>query len=184
MSSLRYQFKIPDPARPIGGERPPWGPFCELVEFHPERLTADRIVGRAVDEICTCAGTYGMGGPGFLGLRLGDKWLIIAIWGAASWAQFDGRIVQDVFWDTNEWPRPWITEAGDELSGELVDRPITSFEVARRSLVIGIAGRTLSIQESPFGRPIHEGNKQPRSFEESDDLTRAVFLSPTTELWV
>jgi hypothetical protein len=101
MSSVLYKFKIPDPARPVGGNPPPWGPVCELVDFHPGALTAERVVGRTVGEICTCAGTYGMGGPGFLGLRLGDEWLIIAIWGAASWVQVDGRIVYDVFWEQN-----------------------------------------------------------------------------------
>ncbi len=184
MSNLRHEFRIPDTARPIGGRRPAWGPFYELVDFHPETLTAERIVGRTVREICTYAGTYGMGGPGFLGLRLDDEWLIIAIWGADSWAQVDGRIVQDYFWDKNGWPRPWITDQGDELTGVLVGQPITSFEVAKHSLTVGIGRRTLSISESPEGRPILEGNKQPRSFEDADDLTRAVFLSPTTEIWI
>jgi hypothetical protein len=41
-----------------------------------------------------------------------------------------------------------------------------------------------SITESPESRPILEGNKKPRSFERSDDLRRAVFLSPTAEIWV
>jgi hypothetical protein len=142
------------------------------------------VVGRTVDEICTHVGTYGMGGPGFFGLRLGDEWLVIAIWGAASWVQVDGRIVEDVFWDTNGWPRPWITNEGDELSRLLVGQHITSFELAEHSLTVGIGGRTLSISESPEGRPMLEGSKEPRSFEPGDDLRKAVFLSPTIEIWV
>jgi hypothetical protein len=125
-----------------------------------------------------------MGGLGFFGLRLEDEWLIIAIRGAASWVQVDGRIAEDAFWDKNGWPRPWITDQGDELTGVLVGQPITSFEVAKRSLTIGIGARTLSISESPEGRPTFEWNKQPRSFLKTDDLTRAVFLSPTVEIWV
>jgi hypothetical protein len=66
----------------------------------------------------------------------------------------------------------------------LVGQFITSFEVGKHSLAVGIGGRTLSISQSPEGRPLLEGNKQPRSFEEADDLTRAVFLSPTAEIWV
>jgi len=184
MTSLRYKFKIPNPAQPLPGDVPRWCPKCELVDFKPPSLTADMVVGRTVDEICTHVGTYGMGGPGFFGLRLGGEWLVIAIWGADSWVQVDGRIVQDVFWDKNGWPRPWITEEGDELSGLLVGQPIASFEVAEHSLTMGIGGRTLSITESPESRPIREGNKKPRSFERSDDLRRAVFLSPTAEIWV
>jgi hypothetical protein len=184
MTNLRYKFKIPDPTKPLLGDIPPWGPFCELVEFKPPPLTADMVVGRTVEEICTFVGSYGMGGPGFFGLRLGSEWLVIAIWGAASWVHVDGRIVQDVFWDRNEWPLPWITREGNELSKELVGQPITSFKVAKHSLIIEISGRTLSISESPEGRPIFEGSKQPRSFEQDDELTRAVFLSPTIEIWI
>jgi hypothetical protein len=125
-----------------------------------------------------------MGGPGFFGLRLSDEWLIVAVWNAASWIQVDGRIVEDTFWEKNGWPRPWISDRGDELTEAVVGQPVSRFEVTRKSLLIGIGTRTLSISESPEGRPIHEGSKEPRSFLNTDDLTRAVFLSPTTELWI
>lgn len=183
-SSLRYKFKIPDPARPLSGEPPPWGPFYELVDFHPAPLAAEDVVGRTVREICPYAGTYGMGGPGFFGVRLDEQWLIIAIWGAASWIAVDGRIVQDMFWQKNGWPRPWMTDQGDELTPVIVGQSISSFEVAKHSLTLVIGQRTLTISESSDGRPILEGNKCARLFEKSDDLRRAVFLSPTAEVWV
>lgn len=184
MSSLRYEYKIPDTSKPLSGDVPPWGPTCELVNFEPHALTAELIVGRTVGEVCTCVGTYGMGGPGFFGLRLGHEWLVIAIWGAASWIQVDGRIVQDVYWQRNGMPRPWMTDQGDELTELLVGQPITSFVVAKHSLTVGIGRLTLSISESPEGRPILEGNKKPRCFKKADDMKRAVFLSPTIELWI
>ena len=184
MTSLRYEFKIPDPSRPLSGDVPPWGPTCELIDFQPAALAAEMVVGRSVDQICTHVGSYGMGGPGFFGLRLGDEWLVIAIWGAESWIEINGRIVQDGFWDTNERPRPWITDEEDELTEVLIGQPITAFEVAKYSLMFCIGELTLSIAESPEGRPILQGNKQRRSFEPADDLRKAVFLSPTIELWV
>lgn len=184
MSSVWYEFKIPDPSKPLPGNVPSWGPTCELVDFKPPALKASVVIGRTVDAICPYVGTYGMGGPGFFGLRLGDEWLVIAIWGAASWIQVDGRIVQDVSWDKDEWPRPWITEEGDELSRILLDQPISAFEVAQHSLAARIGERTLTITESPESRPIREGNKKPRSLSQFDDLRRAVFLSPTNEIWV
>jgi hypothetical protein len=73
MTNLWYKFKIPDPSKPLPGDIPSWSPTCELVDFEPPPLTADMIVGRTVDEICTHIGTYGMGGPGFFGLRLGSE---------------------------------------------------------------------------------------------------------------
>jgi hypothetical protein len=184
MSSVRYKFQIPDTSKPLTGDVASFGPSGELIDFNPPVVTPEKIVGRTVEEVCTNVGTYGMGGPGFFGLRLGGEWLVVAIWDAASWIEADGRIVEDGFWDTNGRPRPWITDEGDELTARLVGQPITSFTLAERSLAVGVGGLTLLIAESPDGRPILEGNKQPRAFEEGDDLRRAVFLSPTTEIWV
>ena len=184
MSGLRYEYQIPDPSRPLPGEVPSFGPSCELTDFRPGTVTPELVVGRTIDEVCTHVGTYGMGGPGFFGLRLGSEWLVVAIWGAASWIEADGRIVEDGFWDTSGRHRPWITDEGDELTERLVSQSITSFAVAGRSLVIGVGGVTLTIAESPEHRPILQGNKQPRAFEAGDDLRRAVFLSPTAEIWV
>jgi hypothetical protein len=115
---------------------------------------------------------------------LGSEWLVIAIWGAAYWIEIDGRIVEDGYWKTNDRPRPWITDEGNELTGIVIGQSITSFALAKHTLTIGIGGLTLSIKEEPECRPILQGSKKPRSFESADDLRKAVFLSPTTELWI
>lgn len=117
MSSLRYKFQIPDPSRPLPGDLPPWGPHCELIDFEPVPLTPERVVGRTVDEVRTYVGTYGMGGPGFFGLRLGDEWLVVAIWGADSWIEADGRIVADSHWDNQGTPPPLDHPAGRRAHG-------------------------------------------------------------------
>lgn len=184
MSSLRYDFKIPDESKPLDGDCPPWGPFHELVDFSPPALTADQVVGRVVDEICTHVGTYGMGGSGFFGLRLGSEWLVVSIWGADSWIEIDGRIVQDCFWEEENMPRPWISDSGDELSGKLIGQQIESLQIDQHSLSIEIGGMNLNISNTPDRRPIHGGSKQPRTFEANDDLRKAVFLAPTAEIWV
>lgn len=106
ITSLRYEFQIPDPTKPISGDLSPCGSEYELMDFKPQAVSAEMVVGRTVDEICLYVGTYGMGGPGFFGLRLGTEWLVVAIWGAASWILVDGRIVEDGFWEDNGWPRP------------------------------------------------------------------------------
>jgi len=125
-----------------------------------------------------------MGGPGFFGLRFQDEWLVIAIWGASSWILVDGRIIHDVYWEENGAHRPSITDKVDELTGSLVGKAVSSFDIAKHSLKVGIGKHVLSISESPDERPIHEGNKTPRRFHRNDDLRKAVFLSHTAELWV
>ncbi len=184
MSPVVYKFRVPDESRPIGGEPPPWGPFFELVDFKPGALSLEQVVGRPVDEMCTHVGTYGMGGPGFFGLRLADKWLVISIWGASSWIQINGRIVQDIFWNKTGMPRPWISDEGDELSNRLVGQTISAIDVRRYSLMITIGDLCLAVTEQPDGRPIFAGNGKPRKLSKGDDLRRAVFIAPTAEIWV
>lgn len=184
-SSLIRGFEVPDPARPIAEGDRGLGPSGELIPFEPDRLQASQVVGRNVDEILTHVGTYGMGGPGFFGIRLGKEWLTIAIWGAGEWITVDSLLIQDMFFGRYGRPEPWISEKGDRLSAALVGSTITAIDVKPRSLIISFSnGMSMSINEAPDYRPIFEGSKQPRRFVDGDDLRDVVFLSPTTEIWI
>jgi len=61
--------------------------------FGTEVLKNSRIV-----EVCACCGTYGMGGPGFFGLKLegeyGTRWLTYCIWSAGEHVLFDDSILE------------------------------------------------------------------------------------------
>ncbi|MGA7733054.1 MAG: hypothetical protein WCD37_17485, partial [Chloroflexia bacterium] len=58
---------------------------------------AGRIVGREVIRWLSSLGSYGMGGPGFFGLRLAaagdylEEWLALRLWGADNWLLLDGQ---------------------------------------------------------------------------------------------
>jgi len=186
MSSLGSDFEIPDPGRPIPeGERGAFGPSGQLISFVPNALSAEQVTEREVDEISTCIGTYGMGGPGYFGLRLGEEWLVIAVWGAGEWILADGVLVEDGFFDKYGRPRPWITGSCDDLSPRLAGSKITAVELERQHMRISFSnGMSLVIEQSAENRPILEGNKRPRAFLADDDLRKAVFLSPTAEIWV
>jgi len=98
--NLIYEYEIPDPAHPIPeSERGMCGPSGQLVKFHPPPVSADEVVGRHIAKVSPNVGTYGMGGPGFFGLCLGDEWLVVAIWGAAEWMLFADRLVADSFYE-------------------------------------------------------------------------------------
>ena len=62
-------------------------------EFGSERLKNSRIV-----DVSTCCGTYGMGGPGFFGLKLqgeyGTRWLTCCIWSAGEYILFDDKVLE------------------------------------------------------------------------------------------
>ena len=184
MAIVIYDYEIPDPDEPI----PlivPWGPSGRLRPFVPPPISAEQVIGRTVEEICPCIGTYGMGGPGFFGLRLGAEWLVIAVWGAGDWMTARGRCVEDGFHHQHGHPRPWIGGGRDELSVSLVGQRVRSIDVRRHSLRIDFEnGFDLTIEEGSDHRPVFEGTKEPRRFTDGDDLRRAVFLAPTSEIWV
>lgn len=62
-------------------------------EFGIENIKNSKIL-----EICTCCGTYGMGGPGFFGIKfqgsLGIRWLVYCIWNASEHLLFNGRVIE------------------------------------------------------------------------------------------
>jgi hypothetical protein len=186
MRSVIYEYQIPDPERPVPRAERGWcGPSGELISFRPEPLDPIAVAGRRVDELVRCAGTYGMGGPGFVALRLASEWLVIAIWGAAEWITCRGRLMEDDFWEEERRPRPWITDDADELSPMIEGGVIETTKIARHHLRITFdRGCDITIDESPDSRPEHPGPGGPRAFGESDDLRKAVFLAPTTEIWV
>lgn len=182
---LMKNFQIPA-GRPVPEtEQGYFGPSAELVDFKPEPVRESDVVGRPVDGITPSAGTYGMGGPGFFGIRLGDEWLIISIWGAGEWLNLGGRRVMDSHHEQHGSPMPWISSNGDELTPLLLGRVIASISITRTTLEVGFGNDVfLRIEEDGASRPIFQGTKQARAFEEADDLRSAVFLSPTAEIWV
>jgi hypothetical protein len=186
MATLIYKFEIPDVTRPIPeAERRAAGPSAHLKPFYPTVLDPSAVIGRRIDDVTTSAGTYGMGGPGFFALLLGEQWLVIALWGAASWMTCEGRFIEDLHHDTAGRPEPWIATGIDAFQDHIAGRTIDSIDIAPISLRIGIeGGADLTIAADPITRPIFAGNLQPRAFTPDSDLRRAVFLSPTTELWV
>lgn len=195
MSSLRTQFEIPDPSRPIPDEeRGALSPSGVLIPFTPSRLRPEDVVGRPIVRCSHIVGTYGMGGPGFVGIELDGStrdWLVIAIWSAASWITLDGRLfgaehpaqLED---EPAPWRPAWITTFGDWANEDIFDGDsFTSIEVSERELIATLrSGRELQISDDPSDRPVLAGNGKPRLLEPDDDLREAVFLSPTTELWV
>lgn len=58
----------------------------------------DSLKNSKIVDICTYLGTYGMGGPGFVGFKLqgyfGIRWLVYCIWSAGESILVDNRIMQ------------------------------------------------------------------------------------------
>ncbi len=187
MNNVIYEYQIPDPDRPIPkDQRGACGPSGVLVPFAPEPLAPGDVIGRQIDAFENAVGTYGMGGVGFFGLRLGCDWLVVAIRGADEWIHADDRLVADWDYEEHGRPKPWFAEEYEDFAELIVGREIESIHVARHSLGISIAdGPDLVIEESSQRRPpLSYPKGQQRAFSSEDDLRRAVFLAPTAEIWV
>ena len=161
----------------------------KLVPWKPDPIDPAQVIGKVILEWSPYCGTYGMGGPGFLGFRLRKgqpKWLIISIWGADEWVYACGRSLGG---RPTERSRPWATqyagmEKWDELTEKVVGRKIARLTVDQKSMELQLdTGFAMQIQPSArTRRPFRGGNL--RSFSSDDDLRKGVFLAPTCAIWI
>lgn len=180
---LIYRYKIPGPKKNI--RHTEMGPSGKLIPFKPPPLDPTKVIGREIVSWIPYAGTYGMGGPGFVGFDLKDEWLIVAVWGAAEWMRFDGRLLQDTFSEKRGREQGWTSESEEVWQNLFAGRRFVDFRVERTSLTARLDnGRVLRISPDPNNRPLFEGNGKLREIGADDDLRRVVFLAPTAEIWV
>jgi hypothetical protein len=181
----RYRFQIYHP------DFPPSQDLSSgdiLIPFVPGPFAPSAVIGKVARELTVAAGTYGMGGPGFVGLDLADCWLIIAIWGAGSFFLLDGRFLTDMDWQEADRPPPWSIEPYSTFRHLLTGCRLEAAEVTAKSIAFRFDGdRTLGMSTdlSLGGLPdslsklISDPTKDPL-----DDLRDVVFLAPTSVLWI
>lgn len=84
------------------------GKPTDIMQFGTNNFQSNSIL-----DVSTCCGTYGMGGPGFFGMKLkgnyGTRWLTYCIWNAGEHILFDDRVLE-CHPDISEKYNPWITE--------------------------------------------------------------------------
>ncbi len=84
---------------PVFHYKPNSGEIIMLgVPLNIEQFGAEKFSGSRVADVCTYCGTYGMGGPGFFGLKLqgdyGTRWLTYCIWSAGEHILFDDVVLE------------------------------------------------------------------------------------------
>lgn len=175
-------FMIPDLTRPLpedmrGGLL---GDY-EMMPLEVAPIKPSDLTGRKVAAIMTNLGSFGVGSHGFVGLLFeGDQWLIVPLHMARFWMSLDGRILED-----DNDPSAWIKNADDSaLSERLFGAAIIDAHFDDQSLALLFDnGARLAIEQDPASRPVFPDGAA-RAFLPEDSLARAVFLSPSGEIFV
>lgn len=178
-----YDILVPDFARPRPPEeRGEIGSAYELTEHAPGCPDAENVLGRVISDVSPSCGTYGMGGLGFYGIHLEDEWLIIALTGAGEWIEYDGAPA--LLYDFDNPDETGAISVTDRATEHLTGQTVTGFEVGKHRFHLALSnGKSLDIHPDPARRPRFVGSRRKRKFNKNDDLQRAVFLSPTDEIW-
>jgi hypothetical protein len=137
---------------------------------------------------CPCLGSYGMGGPGFLGLECRQHgktfWIVFTLWTADSWLTLDGKLLESGL-------------IGDEKKTH-VERGIVSIEAIHggsvdavtfspASLVIEIGKEdgvhTLELRRDGSTVPPWRRTGGRKAFRDEESLEDALVVSRRANLW-
>lgn len=152
--------------------------------FRPD---SSRIVGRRVTEWTDAAGTYGQGGPGFVGFKLEDtgrqpeEWLILCLWAADNWLTVNGQWLGAHPNQYNQ-QRPLTSNIDgmywDDFKRMVLGQYIRAFDVEEKRCSLMIDRHLVSVDEDPSTRPVFPGSGVPRILASTDNLRDAWIIAP------
>ncbi|MBE9222100.1 hypothetical protein IQ215_05255 [Cyanobacterium stanieri LEGE 03274] len=162
------------------------------------------IINRFIIDITYTAGSYGMGGYGFLGFQLSptekrkQEWLICTIFSASDWFTVNGRWLSchpaqypqqqplmGTIYDPhtkNKYSSPLKT--WDDFKPLILNKKISQFDCKKNSCQMIIEENIIAINPSSNNRPPFYGSRQPRDFDEKDDLRKAWILAREIYLYL
>lgn len=139
--------------------------------------------GATVTGFSTCLGSTGMGGTGFVGLRLkpgrGDPfWIVVTLYGAASWLKLGDRLLAEGYagWKGQDLPVSLQTLVGSAL---------LRVELTRTAavLIFSTPGGEMPLRVAPEGLPQFSPG-EPRMLDAAEDLRDAIIVSRRASLWL
>jgi hypothetical protein len=165
-------------------------------EIRPPRLFRDGgfdPVGAEVLEVSTHLGTYGMGGCGFLGIRVAGgrppepRWLVVTLWAAASWATIDGDLVVEEFFEAE---RAELAAAGRRfrsveasLTGARLVAAASTDDLLALEFERDGARQRFEIRRDGRDVPPWRGSGRPRALGPGESMRDAVVVSESGYLW-
>ncbi|MGR3496307.1 hypothetical protein [Citreimonas sp.] len=177
-------YEVPDLDRPLpDSARARLFGDHELVPLDPAPVRPDDLLGRRAGDIQTELGSTGVGNQGFVGIELGEDWLIVPLYATARWIAIDGRLLEDPDHAAAGRPQPWAAEDGSARA-RIAGATVIAARLQPDGMRLDLDnGARIEIQPDPAGRPRMEHGGHARAFLPEDDLASALFLSPTPVLY-
>jgi hypothetical protein len=142
------------------------------------------FAGRMVTAVDPLMGSYGMGGPAFLGLRMGGDWIVFTLWGATGWSTLNSQRIEE---KSNPNARATIElfhQLVSLVGARFVDLSSTNDQLRLTFATKDDERLVLEIQRDGSHVPPFPGTGLPRAFLPDELLTDAVRISRTGRLWL
>ncbi len=162
----------------------------------PHRLCdvgTEGFIGGRVLGVCSYLGSYGMGGAGFVGLKVrrpdaGVCWIVFAVWGAAGWLTVNGSACHDGYFEDER--KVMAERQGSPLPSllELKGGRIDAIRLAAREFSLHLSHkgilREIRLLADSGDLPVFRGSKEPRVMGGDEDLRDAILVSRRAHLWL
>lgn len=149
------------------------------------RDSESEFAGQRISQTHWCLGSYGMGGPGFLGLRFASGWIVYRLWSAARSLTLDGKLIQDsMFADELCQFEPSQLGKLDLLIGAQFRCLQSDNEQCDLIFDNGEVEIRLSLRRDGRNVPTFRGSGSPKVFAQDEQLENAIVVTRVARLWL
>ena len=142
-------------------------------------------IGQSVRRVATCLGSYGMGGPGFIGLQFRNGWIVYRLWGAAGWLTLNGKLLEEsLFPDERERYGKEKLVSLNQLKGAVIRAVECDHEQYDLTFKTNDDSFCLSVRRDGSAVPHSRGNGRPKVLTGNESLEDAIIVSRTGRLWL
>jgi hypothetical protein len=158
----------------------------------PKRLVDQlpRLIGGRVVGVDCSLGSYGMAGPGFVGIKVKSKevrtWMVVRLWGAAGWFRLGGKLISDGLSPTESQEIP----AEEQVSlMSLRGLTFAEYKADNDSLVLGFKDdtgllRPLTLRHDGRDVGVWRGNGERKTLAAEESLDDVVLVSKRGRIWL